>query len=349
MSACVVNYNGGELLSSVLDALLAQGPALAEILVVDNGSTDGSRDLVRREYPGIRLCELGENRGPGAARNAGYGKATHDHVLFVDNDVVLDPQCVRRLLRALHNDPSAVFAVPRVLSARRPEVMDFEGAQPHFTGLMCLEGRGRPRTEGASEVRRTGSLITACFLVDRPRWGDVPLFDESFFIYLEDHDLGLRARLRGLGILAVPDATCRHGEGTAGLSLRRTESYPSARAFLVMRNRWLILLKNFQARTLIVLAPVLLLFEIVQLGGALKKGWIRAWLRAVRSVLRNLPDIVRRRRAVQERRVMADRDLLVGGEIPFTDLLHGDAVERAARRALNAVCLAFWPLAQRLL
>lgn len=349
MSACVVNYNGGELLTSVLDGLREQEHALAEILVVDNGSTDGSRDLVRREYPGIRLCELGENRGPGTARNAGYREATHELVLFVDNDVVLDPQCARRLLRALHNDPSAVFAMPRVLSARRPEIIDFEGAQPHFTGLMCLEGRGLSRTEGASELRRTGSLITACFLVDRSRWGDGPLFDESFFIYLEDHDLGIRARLRGWDILSVPDATCRHGEGTAGLSLRRSGSYSSTRVFLVMRNRWLVLLKNFRVRTLLVLAPVLLLFELFQLGGALKKGWLRPWLGAVGSVLRSLPDLVERRRAVQENRVMADRDLLVGGEIPFTDLLHGDAVERAARRALNAVCLAFWPLARRLL
>jgi len=319
---------------------------VAEVMVVDSASTDGSARLVHRD-PSLRLIRLADNRGPGRARNVGFFEAESDLILFIDNDVAVSPDVAERLAVALADDREAVFAMPRILYADRPDTIQYDGAGSHFVGVMRLENADCPVDGGKETTRPIQSLITACFMADRARWGKRPLFDERLFIYLEDHDLGLRARIAGHRILSVP-AQCYHGRGTPGLSLRSAGYHTDVRVENVIRNRWLILLKNYHSRTLLVLAPFLVVFECFQLAGAIKKGWLRHWLSGCRSILRSRTAILKERRAVQRSRETRDRDILSGGPVPFSDGLLRGGVEALAGRLIDSGARGYWARARRL-
>ena len=174
-------------------------------------------------------------------------------------------------------------------------------------------------------------------------------FDESFFIYFEDHDFGARTRLLGADVLSVPGARCLHGKGTEGLSIRAMGSYSTARVFHLIRNRWLFLLKNFSLRTLLVLTPLFVVYEVAQLATVVKKGWARHWGRAVWSVMQNLPRVLAQRKHIQQLRRVPDRQVLVGGPIPFRDELTSSGFERIARRTLDAIVIGYWKFATLLI
>jgi hypothetical protein len=349
VTACVVNYNGEPFLDSTLTALLRDGYPFAEVLLVDNASPDASVALVRERFPSVRILQLGENRGPAAARNAGWRAAACDLILFLDNDVALEPGCTSELLRALGAKPGAAVATPRILYAERPDTIQYDGGECHFLGLMALPNADRPVASAPAATREIDSMISACFLADRGRLGAAGPFDDDFFIYLEDHDFGLRTRLAGHSMLSVPTARCRHGAGTPGLSLRATGRYTRMRVLCMIRNRWLILLKDYSARTLVVLSPLLLVYEIFQLAACLKKGWVKEWLEVASFVGRRRGHILQQRRAVQASRRTADRQVLRGGPIPFTDRLARGVLERTGQRFLNGLASGYWSLARRLL
>lgn len=346
-SACVVNHEGAVVLAATLEAVLGLRPPPAEVVLVDNASGDGSVELARRAAPGLRVVRLAANAGPGPARDAGYRAARCRRVLLLDNDVRPEPDCAAMLSAALDRHPGAAFAMARVCHAAAPGTVQFDGAGAHVLGMMALENAETPLADAPTAVREIGSLVTACFMVDRARWGDEPLCDPRFFFHFEDHELGLRARLLGHRLLAVPAARCLHGTGTPGISLRATGRFGEVRVYHTVRNRWQILLKAHEARTLLGLAPALLLFELLQLAGAARKGWLRHWLRAAAWILANAPDLARRRRDLQRRRVLPDRELLNAGPLPFTPGLLEGRAERAAADLLARVVAANWALVAR--
>jgi GT2 family glycosyltransferase len=188
----------------------------------------------------------------------------------------------------------------------------------------------------------TQSVVTCAFLVHRGRWGASSPFDDSFIFNYEDHDFGVRTRIMGHIVLAVGDALVLHGEGTAGLSFRQGRERSPIRVYCLIRNRWRILLQSFQLRSLVLLTPCLAVYEIVQLGGVVKKGWLGPWLRAVGWILTNPGTILERRRAVQHDRRTPDRAVLVGGPLPFTPGFAPSGFERLARGGLDRFVARYW-------
>jgi GT2 family glycosyltransferase len=226
---------------------------LRETIVFDNASDDGSPEMAEREFPEVKVITLGENRGPASARNAAIDQAASDRIVINDNDVRIQPDCASLLCKALEDRPNAAIAMPSIIFAHDPDTVQFDGADNHFLGQQILHSENRPVAD-EGPVREMDSLITACFAVDRTRLPHGMRFDESFFIYFEDHDFGVRARLFGKDVLSVPAAHCLHDEGTEGLSLRQLGKYSSMRVFCIIRNRWLFLLRNYSGKTDLVAA-----------------------------------------------------------------------------------------------
>jgi hypothetical protein len=219
---------------------------------------------------------------------------------------------------ALDAAPRAVLAMPRVVTAAAPDHIEYEGGEAHVSGLQVLRKAGRSvATTPPSPPVKTGSLVSCCFLFDRSRWRGGALFDERVRIYFEDHEAGLRAALLGHELVAVPAATCLHGPGTPGISIRAVGGHTATRIRNTILNRWQVVLKLYQGRTLLLMAPSFLLFELFQAGGCLALGWFGHWIRAAHELVRLLPDLARRRRALQRARSVPDRAVLVAGPHPF--------------------------------
>lgn len=348
VSAVVVNFNGGERVLACLQALAALGGQLLEIIVADNGSTDGGPECIAATWPAVRVLHLGENRGLPAARNAGLAAARGDFVLLVDADVYLTAGALEELRRAQAQFGASVVC-PRVVYFPGGERVQCDGAAPHFIGTLRLLGADAPHgpAPGAGEV---AGCIGACTLLDRRRVLEAGGFNETFFFYFEDLEFSLRLRLMGHVIACAPRAVALHdrGEGTPGLSYRGRGSYPPRRAYLTMRNRLLTLATCYRWSTVALLAPALLLYEIATLALALRSGWGGAWLRAWGWLVGNARAVHRQRRRVQAGRRLPDRAVLAGGPLPLADGLLASAPARAAARTLSRLLDGYWRLVRGL-
>jgi len=340
-----VNFNGVSYLTQTLRAVERLGAEVDDVLLIDSGSTDGGPALVREHFPRVRVIALGANLGPGAARNRAIREARHDRVMLMDNDVEPEPGSVQELAAALDRHPNAVLAMAAVLYQHTPDTVQYVGALPHFLGTPALLHADTPAAALEDVVRVVGTAITCCVMVERARFGDRRWFDERLFFYLEDHEFGLRASLQGYDCLTVPTARCLHRAGTIGVSIRQTGAFTPVRVRHTVRNRWLTLLMLYQASTLLRFAPALGVFEVLQLAGAVRKGWLRHWLWAAGSTTRMLPHVLRVRRAMRSSRRRDDLEVLRGGPFPFNKALATSALERAAQRALDRIAALNWSLA----
>jgi GT2 family glycosyltransferase len=325
-----------------LRAVAALGAAVDDVLLIDSGSTDRGAALVREHFPRMRVIELGANLGPGAARNRAISEAAHDRVLLIDNDVEPQPGSVHALAEALDRHPNAILAMAAVLYEHAPGTVQYVGAVPHFLGTPALLHPDTPVAELEDVVRVVGTAITCCVMVDRARFGDRPWFDERLFFFLEDHEFGLRASLQGYDCLTVPEARCLHRAGTIGVSIRQTGRFTPVRVRYTIRNRWITILMLYQAGTLLRFAPALATFELLQLLGAIGKGWMGHWLWAAGSATRMLPHVVRVRRALRTSRRRGDLEILRGGPFPFNPTWRRSALQRMAQRALDLIARVNW-------
>jgi len=159
--------------------------------------------------------------------------------------------------------------------------------------------------------------------------------------------VGVRARLSGVQVLAVPTAVVMHGDGTPNLSMRPGGGYAPRRIQTLIEGRWRHLVKNLSLRGFCVLGPGLLAYELLQFGGVLVKGWAPHWWIALRHTLRGRGELMAQRRRIQRSRQIPDRDLLRGGDIPFKPELAGGSGTRMALRACNRLFEGYWRIARR--
>lgn len=350
VTAIVVNHDGGAQVQRCLRHLQAQHAPLAAVLVVDSGSGDGSPAAIRRGFPDVRVIELGSNLGPSVARNRGLEEAETPLVLFVDDDVYLAPDCLTRL-RARLRATGAAVAVPRLLLHPETHLIQLDGADVHFLGTMVLHHARAEAALAPSPGGPIGAFSTSCLLAVRAVVRDAGGFDPVFFFHFEDLELGLRLRAFGHRLVVEPRAVAWHdrGCGTPGLSYRDRGDYPSRRAFLTMRNRLQVIWLHYRLRSIILLAPALVLYEAASLVFVLRRGLLWAWLAAWWWQVSHAPSLVKRRRRIQRRRQVRDCALLVGGPVPLAEGVLQARVERLAVKVLNGLLSGYWRLVCRAL
>lgn len=349
VSAIVVNWNGRAYLPECLDALLAQDPAPAEVIVVDNHSDDGSRELVAQRFPGVRVVDTGTNGGPCLARNVGMGLARDELCLVLDNDIVLHPGALRALLMRMAAEPRAAMVQARSLCSDDPTVVHYDGGDLHFLGTLVLHNWYRPLATATVPQGPVGAAIALCFLCRKSVYTAVGGFDENLFILYEDNQFSYKLRMRGHTIWLCEDALCTHKAGTAGLSMRgEGAAYPGRRTFLHSKNRWYVLLTCMRWRTLLLTIPAQLVYGVVYAAFGHQRGHMRDWWRGKWALLKMLPRAVRARGPAQRGRTVPDRDLLVA--LPMT--LNPGLAERggaaALRRLLDGFFASYWAVVRRL-
>jgi GT2 family glycosyltransferase len=348
VTALIVNHNGGDRILRVLEALDRQRFPLAAIIVVDNASDDGSPDRISALHPHVQLLDMGCNAGLSAARNAGLAAAKTPYALMLDHDIYVEGGCIETLAEAQARSRAAVVC-PRIRLIPERDVVQADGAAPHFLGTMILLNDYRRLAETPPESSETEGCIGACMFVDRAKVIEAGGFDPLIFFYLEDHEFSLRMRSLGHRFWCEATAEVFHerGSGTPGLSYRGNGGYPVRRAYFTMRHRLLTMLVHYRLRTLIILAPALTLYEIASVVAAIRKGWLRQWFRAWGWQFRNWSSIADRRRRMQRLRQRDDRELLVGGAIPLASGFLESSIETRLARMLGGVLEGYWRLSKR--
>jgi len=315
ISVVVVNWNRKNLLRACLESLRAQIGVEFETIVVDNGSTDGS-PAVAEEF-GAKLIRNAENRGFCAANNQGIAAARGEFVALLNNDAEAEPGWLAALVRACSKSPEVGMAASKVLVWEDPGRIDKVGH------LIFPDGQNRGRGAGAidrGQFDREEEVLwpDGCAALYRKSMLDaIGGFDEDFFAYGDDAELGLRARIAGWRCVYAPDAVVRHHRGsTMGKG-------SAARLELIERNRVLLALKLFPW-SLLWLNPLFFAVRLaagaamagrgagdtahfpglrgkLAMAGALVRGdWRALWM---------APRILRKRREIAALRKLSAREL----------------------------------------
>ncbi len=330
ISVIIVNWNRRELLRASLESLRRQTAAGFETIVVDNGSSDGSVDMAEREF-GCRVIRNAENRGFCAANNQGIAAARGDFVALLNNDAEAETGWLAALRSAFDERPEIGMAASKIVVWEDPKRIDKAGH------LIYPDGQNRGRGTGAIDNGQFDRIEEClwpdgCAAMYRKRMLDeIGGFDEDFFAYADDAELGLRARIAGWRCLYVPDAVVRHHRGaTLGLGSAR-------RLVLIERNRVLLAAKLFPW-SLLWLNPFYYAARLVSGGLAARQGagdaaqypGLRGMWTIASSLIRGdlaamamLPRILRKRRDVRRIRKLSAaevRRLILAHRISLREL-----------------------------
>ena len=237
LTVIIPNYNGKHFMKQCLDSINIQKCSV-EVIVVDNASTDGSQDYIKTSYPGVDLIENKENLGFAAAVNQGIKASTADFVFLMNNDVVLELDCIKNLLNCIDGDEKIFAVSSKMLQYNDKSVIDDAGDEYTILGWTKKVGNG----ESADRFNSAREIFSACAgaaLYRRKIFDIIGFFDENFFAYMEDVDISYRARIYGYICMYCPQAVVYHvGSATSG------SKYNSFKISLAARNNVYVPYKN---------------------------------------------------------------------------------------------------------
>jgi GT2 family glycosyltransferase len=351
VSVVTVCYNHSRYLAAYIESLRASAHPIAEIIVVDNASTDDSLKVLR-SFDGVTVLANATNIGYSAALNQALAHARSPLVCATGPDVVVAPGWLEPLLAPFAHDPEGTFAVAsRVLTLDRREVQS-AGGSLHFSGHLCVFDMWRPAGDGGAEggeAYEVGAIDSTSALFDRAKFLAIGGCDEDFFVYHEEFDYCYRARARGWRCYYQPRSVVYHGEGSAEFSVRSGGEYPRRRPFLHTRNRLLAVLKNYRLRTLVAIAPPLAALELLNVVLLARMGLHGAYFDALGWLWRHRKEIALRRYATERGRTVDDGALLAADALTITPLLLGSPALRAAKTALDMMLAMYWTIVRKVL
>jgi GT2 family glycosyltransferase len=302
----IVNWNGADWLPECLRSVAAQERPPDRVIVVDNASSDGSLDQALRRFPFVEPILLGTNKGFAAANNEALRACDDcDWVALLNPDAFPAPSWLRALAEAAERNPGYAAFASQLRLASHEDLLDGSGDVYHVSGLTWREGHGSALPPSGESPRDVFSACAAAALYRRDALMDIGGFDERYFCYAEDVDVGFRLRLRGHGCLYVPGAVVRHvGSASSG----RGGDFSTYHGH---RNLVWTFFKDMPAALLAVYLPQHLLLNVVSVLWFSARGQARTILRAKWDALRGLPAVLGERRVVQRSRRIAARHLRV--------------------------------------
>lgn len=320
VSVIILNFNGKAWIERCIDSVLAQDYAHLQIIVVDNGSVDGSLAIVKEKYKEVLLVENGRNVGYSAANNIGIRFMEGEYVVIMNNDTELERSCITAMKRAIDKDPAYGAAASKIYLESPGDVLDAAGIVVFRDGLSI----GRGRLERADFYSREEEVFFAsgcCLMARKSMLEDIKVgneyFDEDFFMYADDTDLGWRARLRGWKTIYTPQAKLSHAHSAAA------GTYSALKAFHVERNRIWITVKYFPFDLLLYSQVYTLQRYVFQAYAAMTgKGASGAFARehskpkllsvlgkVYAAAIQGLPKMLAKRKEIQPRRLISSHDM----------------------------------------
>ena len=336
VGVAIVSHNNRGKIGATLASLDRAGCAQEQMLVVDVASTDGLADWLRTAYPRVSVRRMASNDGPNPGRNLALRESPYPFVFLMDSDVQVRPDTVQRLHAAMAADGTVKIGSPLVVHLDDADRIQYGGTRLHFICEAINPWMDRTLAERGLSPLDIGVASANGLLIDRNAAIEIGLFDERYFMGKDDGDFTHRMRVAGHRILELPEA----------LVLHQSRPRSTWLFYYQIRNRWHFMLKNYELRTLITIAPCLLVHEPLQLLVLHIKGHGGAYWKAVAGVLAMLPSLPGDRALVRGIRKLPDGELLYADALIVRGDLAGGGIARAAKNAYERFLRGYWALAR---
>jgi GT2 family glycosyltransferase len=322
VSVVIPNWNGKKYLETCITSLLNQSYDNIEIIVVDNASTDDSVEYLQKNFPQVKVIRHNQNMGFGAANNAGIRLAQGNYMMMLNNDTRLEPNCIEELKKSIEKDRKYGACASKILLEKENNLLDVAGID------VCLDGLaiGRGRLESGDQFNKEEEVFFAsdcACLYKKEMLDDIGLtneiYDEDFFAYADETDMGWRAQLAGWKCIYNPQAVVYH------LHSASSSSYSPFKAFLVERNRIWVAVKNLPVHLIVLgIFYTMLRYYYQAIGALTGKGaagkftkeaskfkLICVLLKANISAFLGLPKMLKKRREIMKKKRISNRDISV--------------------------------------
>ena len=272
VTVIIPNYNGDAYIENCLRSLKEQTFRDFEILIVDNASEDGSADFIEKNYPDITLVRLQQNFGFSRAVNEGIRRTKSKYLILLNNDTVCDKDFIGELTAAIEQDEKIFSVASKMLQMYAPDKID--GAGDLYCALGWAFAKGKDRSKKHYEKPcRVFSACAGAAIYRRDLFEQIGYFDEFHFTYLEDVDVGYRARIMGYENRYTPRAVVYHaGSGATG------SRYNSFKVRIAARNSWYVIYKNMPALQIVLNLPFFVIGFGIKALFFICKGYGREYL-----------------------------------------------------------------------
>lgn len=303
VSIIIVTFNSERYIKGCLKAVFETDYPSFEVVVVDNGSTDGTLKIVEERLPKVKIIKSKKNLGYAGGNNLGAKKTTGRYLAFLNPDTRVTQDWLKPLVQLIKL-PNIAACQPKIMLSQQKNLINLTGKTTHFLGFDWLTDY--QMEDYPLSKKEITSFSGSAVLIKKEIFQKLSGFDEDFFMYYDDGDLSWRMRLAGYKILLVPDSVVYHE-----YKYQPKEEYQKAKQkfYYLERNRLVTLIKNYSLKTFILLCPAIKFMEKGMGFYFLSRGW---WLEKVRGyfwIIKNLPKILKKRRKIQNMRVLSDKEI----------------------------------------
>ena len=301
VSIIILNYNGEKFLENCLESIIRETNQSYEIIVVDNNSPDKSGEKFSKKYQKCNFILNKENVGVSEGLNIGIRNAKGKFVVLLNNDLIVAPKWLEHLFDAHEIYGNGLYQ-PKFLKMNDRSVLDSAGNLISIFGFGFSREKGKKDTLQYNAIEEIGFAAGTCLFCTKEIFDKVGLFDEKLFAYNEDLDLGWRARLLNFKSYYVPKSIVYH-HGSAQWK------WSGEKFYLLERNRWIVLLSNYNIKTILKLLPSLLIIEMVLLVFFTKKRMLKKKLRSYGGIIQFTNHIRRRRKQINKLKNVNDDEI----------------------------------------
>lgn len=311
ISVIIPHFNGKEILTNCLKSLLKNNFSSYEIIVVDNGSVDGSQEFIKREFPKVMLIENKNNLGYAGGCNSAVPKARGKHLLFLNNDVEVAENFLQEMFTAIESDEIVGLVQPKLLSMQKKEFFDYSGGAGGEIDIFGFPfARGRVFIKLEKDESQYDHLTNKIFwasgtavLIRKNLLEKIGLFDEDFFAHMEEIDLNWRAQLVGYNSVVTLKTYLFHYSGYT------LPAENPKKMYLNHRNNLIMIIKNYSFHSLLWIFPIRLILEFIAFAYAIVTGninWAKGVLKGIGYVIKNLGTIWKKHNKIQKIRTVDD-------------------------------------------
>lgn len=344
VSIVIIGHNADVHYQSCLNSIFSQSFLDLEVIWVDSASTDDSLPRIRTQFPQVKIVSLATNAGYRRATNIGAQEALGEYLVICNQDTLADRYWLEQMIKCLEADDTIGIVAPKILMFADRQVINEAGNTLHYTGLYGSRGLGA----SATEYNVTGPIATmsgCCFLIRRKLWLEMGGFSEDFdaldtgwHASFEDMDLAWRSQLAGFKVMFCATALIYHKYESKGMIAPRFCAHEWG--------RYLAIIRNYDLRTIIILAPLLACLELGAWFYALQKGrpWLVAKARVFGWLITHVRQLARMHRRVQRMRQVKDIVILgrMSSTISLTHVMSNGRIFTILQNVVDMICRIYY-------